>query len=237
MSHPSFVTTDARLNASRQNAQSSTGPRTAEGKTVSSLNALKTALTGRTVLLPTDDADLYHFHLQAFQAEWKPAGQRETILVQSLADNVWRVERIASLEAAIFAKGRCFFADSYPGEPEAIRKQLIELDIYQGNERQLRNLSLYESRLRRQRDRDTAELRFLQSERLRAEEERKQLAAHAYRDAKSKGLPLDCAALGFDFSTAEIEAFIARREARMEIAVAAHPGSKAFRDARPKSAA
>ncbi len=189
----------------------STGPRTPEGKTVSSQNALKTALTGRTVLLPADDAELYESHISAFRNEWKPAGQRETILVQSLADVTWRVERIASFEAAIFAKGRAFFADSYPDESPAVRKQLIELDIYQSNERELRNLALYEGRLRRQRDRDTAELRLLQAERHRLEEEAKEMAARAYQQAKEANQPFDPAALGFVFSTPEIESFIALR--------------------------
>ncbi len=219
-----------RAITNRENARHSTGPRTAEGKSVSSQNAVKTALTGRTVLLATDDADLYESHTAAFRAEWAPTGQRETILVQSVADNAWRIERIAGLEAAIYAKGRAFFANSYPEEPAAIRRQLIELDIYQGNERELRNLALYESRLRRQRDRDIAELRFLQAERRRIEEEQKELAAHAWRQAKADGAAFDPAALGFVFSTAEIEAFVALRKAQRSIVIAAHPGSNAFRN-------
>ncbi len=224
--HPSaFVVTESRLSANRENAQHSTGPRTPEGKSVSSQNAVKTALTGRTVLLPTDDADLYTSHIEGFRTEWRPTGQRETILVQSVADINWRIERIASLEAAIYAKGRAFFADCYADEPAAIRKQLIELDIYQGNERELRNLALYESRLRRQRDRDIAELRLLQAERRRIEEERKEVAAIAYRKAKQEGNPFDPAALGFDFSIPEIEAFIARRRRETPGAFSVFPAS------------
>ncbi len=229
--HPSSSEQN-RSNANRQNSSHSTGPKTPEGKTVSSQNALKTALTGRAVLLPTDDAELYAAHIGAFRTEWGPAGQREIILVQSLADNAWRVERIASLEAAIFAKGRAFFGDSYPDEPAPIRKQLIELDIYQANERELRNLALYESRLRRQRDRDLAELRCLQEERRRILEEQQELAAHAWRDAKADGKPFDPAAFGFVFSIAEIEAFAALRRAQRQIVIAAHPGSTAFRGPR-----
>ena len=112
-------------------------------------------------------------HLNAFRQEWHPVGQRETVLVQSLADNAWRIERIASLEAAIYAKGRIFFDNAYLHESAPVRKQLIELDTYQANERELRNLALYESRLRRQRDRDLAELRFLQSERRRITKNRR----------------------------------------------------------------
>ncbi len=220
---------ESRLNANRQNAQHSTGPKTPAGKSVASQNAIKTALTGRTVLLPTDDAELYGTHVDSFRVEWGPVGQRETVLVQSLADNAWRIERIASLEAAIYAKGRSFFAESYPEEPASVRKQLIELDIYRSSERELRNLALYESRLRRQRDRDIAELRFLQSERSRVDEEQRELAAQAYREARENNQPFDPAALGFVFSTAEIQAFLALRLAQRRISIAAHPGSKAFR--------
>ena len=49
----------AQIDANRLNAQSSTGPKTEEGKRVTSLNALKTALTGQIVLLPSDDTALY----------------------------------------------------------------------------------------------------------------------------------------------------------------------------------
>ncbi len=46
---------ETKLKANRENATHSTGPKTEEGKKISSHNALKTGLTGRTVLLPTDD--------------------------------------------------------------------------------------------------------------------------------------------------------------------------------------
>src|SRR5882757_3801626 len=46
---------EACLEANRANAQLSTGPRSENGKAKSSLNAVKTALTGSTVLLPADD--------------------------------------------------------------------------------------------------------------------------------------------------------------------------------------
>ena len=54
---------DARLDANRANAQHSTGPCTDEGKAISSMNAVKTGLTGRTVLLTADDAVIYQQHL------------------------------------------------------------------------------------------------------------------------------------------------------------------------------
>lgn len=75
-----------RLSANRANAQKFTGPLTPEGKAVSSLNAVKSGLTGRTVLLPSDDVTAYHAHIARFQRELQPVGDQETHLVQSLAD-------------------------------------------------------------------------------------------------------------------------------------------------------
>ncbi|MDQ2776281.1 MAG: hypothetical protein M3Y57_15390, partial [Acidobacteriota bacterium] len=48
--------------ANRRNCQLSTGPTSETGKANSSLNALKTGLTGRTVLLPAEDAAAYAAH-------------------------------------------------------------------------------------------------------------------------------------------------------------------------------
>jgi hypothetical protein len=75
-----------RLAANRANAQLSCGPKTPEGKAKSSLNAVKTGLTGRTVLLPSEDAEAYETHLLSYWEEFDPVGVRETQLVQSLAD-------------------------------------------------------------------------------------------------------------------------------------------------------
>src|SRR4051812_37783949 len=100
-----------RLAANRANAQVSTGPTTSEGKAKSSLNAVKTGLTGRTVLLPSEDAALYRAHVERFHQELQPIGERETTLVQNLADTQWRLNRIPGLEAALFALGHRRYAD------------------------------------------------------------------------------------------------------------------------------
>jgi hypothetical protein len=59
---------DARLLA---NSQHSTGPRTDQGKPVASQNDLKTALTGRTVLHPTDERARYEQHLSHYFEFWR----------------------------------------------------------------------------------------------------------------------------------------------------------------------
>jgi hypothetical protein len=95
MSAPSAsLSSERRLAANRANAQLSTGPTTPAGKAKSSLNAVKTGLTGRTVLLPSEDAEAYAAHLARYQEEFQPVGVRETQLVQNLADTQWRLDRI-----------------------------------------------------------------------------------------------------------------------------------------------
>ena len=221
MSHQPFNNSslsEARLNANRQNAQHSTGPKSAEGKSVASQNATKLALTGRTVLLPTEDAARYESHVNGFFTDYQPFGTAETSLTQSIADVHWRIERIHSAEMAYYAKGRAILANNWDDEPADMRAAMIDLDIQQYYQREFRNLQIQEARLRRQRDRDVAELRFLQNERRRLIEERQDLAAHAYNQAKIEQKPFDPAALGFVFSTAEIETYIALRKAKRAIA-------------------
>jgi hypothetical protein len=146
---------EARLEANRANSQCSTGPRTPQGKAISSLNAVKTGLTGRTVVLPSDDAAAYQQHVAAYEKEYKPVGLRECELVQSLADTRWRLNRIPKLEAAIYAQGEAEYDD-----PTG-----TELQTYLKYEKQLKNLHLQEARLNRRFDKDLAELRQLQKQR------------------------------------------------------------------------
>src|SRR4051812_3792190 len=115
-----------RLAANQANAQLSTGPKTSAGKAVSSLNAVKTGLTGRTVLLPSEDAVQYQAHVARFQKGLQPVGERETELVQSLADTQWRLNRIPGLEFGLFAIGRKRYADLFEEETdEQIRAALF----------------------------------------------------------------------------------------------------------------
>ena len=52
---PSESVSTVQLQANRANAQLSTGPKSLDGKATACLNAVKTGLTGRTVLLHTDE--------------------------------------------------------------------------------------------------------------------------------------------------------------------------------------
>src|SRR5438270_12722985 len=102
-----------RIAANQRNAQLSTGPTSETGKAKSSLNAVKTGLTGRTVLLPGDDAEAYQTHIDSFFHRWDPVGDGERNLAQSLADTEWRLLGIPALEMGIYALGRLEFASEF----------------------------------------------------------------------------------------------------------------------------
>jgi hypothetical protein len=164
---------ELRLEANRLNAQLSTGPKTGEGKASSSLNAVKTALTGRTVLLAGDDAAEYERHLAAYAEEFAPIGCQESNLVQSIADSDWRLRRIPVLEMALFARGRVEFAELFEEYEPAARPHLIDAHTFITYEKQIRNLHLQEARLSRRRDKEAAELRRLQAERIQKQQDQK----------------------------------------------------------------
>jgi hypothetical protein len=204
-----------RLLANQANAQLSTGPRTEEGRAKSSLNAVKTGLTGRTVLLPSDDTAEYELHLAAYAEEFAPVGLLETNLVQSIADTDWRLRRIPALESALFAKGRIEFAELFNEQDLAARPHLIDAHTFIAYEKQIRNLHIQEARLARRREKELTELRKLQEER----SSKRGLAVHSAPVAESDACPRFAApertgclvpvvrdqANGFVFSTPEIE--------------------------------
>ena len=161
----------AQLAANRANAQKSTGPRTDTGRATSSKNAVKTGLTGRTLLLPTDDVEEYAAFVTGFERDLKPVGQLECELVQIIADCHWRLRRIQALEYALYAHGHEQFADAFQNSPEEQRYSKILLQTHLIYEKQFRNLQIQEARLDRKSSKAIAELRRLQAERTTAASE------------------------------------------------------------------
>jgi len=201
------MSTAAQIAANQKNAQNSTGPTSQAGKAKSSLNAVKSGLTGHTVLLPSEDAALYETHVSAFVNHYAPVGDDECNLVQSLADTEWRLLRIPALEMGIYAIGRLEFAGLFPDQGEAVRKHLIEAQVFLGYQRQLNNLSIQENRLRRQREKDTASLRELQEKRHKQTEARLDATVRQYLRFTNEQpqTEFDPAQFGFEFSLAEIQ--------------------------------
>jgi hypothetical protein len=204
------MSTAAQITANRSNAQLSTGPTSEAGKSRSSLNAVKTALTGRTILLPGDDVESYTTLVARFMKDFEPVGEEETLLVQSIADTLWRLFRIPSLESAIYALGHIEYQHLFPEEADpAVRFQLIQAKVYLDYGRQIERLITQEARLHRQQEKNYNRLRELKEERARQRSCRLSAAAREYLKAAEAGKQPEfiasTQAIGFEFSIDEIE--------------------------------
>jgi len=114
--------------------------------------------SGPTVLVPADEIAAYRTLVQSLIDRHCPASHEEQVLVQSLADIEWRLSRIPSIEAGIYATGRRELADLHSEQDPAIRAALIEAEIFMKYQREFSDLSLQETRLLRLRRKALARL-------------------------------------------------------------------------------
>jgi hypothetical protein len=100
------IPTEAQIDANRENAKKSTGPRSAEGKAASSRNGLKHGLCAGQHLLPGEDPEEFLFLLKDLSDRLRPEGPAEEKLVQRIAAGQWRLDRALPIEAGIY-RDRC----------------------------------------------------------------------------------------------------------------------------------
>ncbi len=87
------MATKAQIDANRQNAQKSTGPRTDQGKAASSQNALKHGLCTSEAVIHGENRGDFDLHREAFLAEWRPVGVTESMLAERIVSLSWRLRR------------------------------------------------------------------------------------------------------------------------------------------------
>ena len=219
---------ERRLAAHRAHAQLSTGPTSEAGQAISSLNAVKTGLTGQAILFSdAEEARQYQAHLRRVFAWWEPAGDREHTLVQSLADTQGRLNSIPGLESALRALAQARGTHVFSHPDPTIQRLLLQAQAEIAEAKAIKNLRLQESRLLRRYERDEAELKTLRSKRFaveaaqaRAEREQQFREAEAQRRreraqkraarqearaaADTTAQPVLLDTHGFEFSTSEI---------------------------------
>jgi hypothetical protein len=96
------MATERQINANRENARHSTGPKTPEGKALSSANAIRHGLLARQIVLPIEDRAQYLELLAALEAEHQPEGPLETYMVHQMASAQWRLQRLTRIETGFF---------------------------------------------------------------------------------------------------------------------------------------
>ena len=99
------MTSPKKIQANRQNALKSTGPKTPEGKDAARLNATKHGLLSQEVLLPGEDEAALKELGERLRAELQPVGEMEGQLVERIVATQWRLRRLSRVEAGIFAWG------------------------------------------------------------------------------------------------------------------------------------
>jgi len=208
----------AQNSANRANALLSTGPRTAQGKRRSSLNAIRHGLTAQAVVMPSEDVAAYQNLVASYFADLQPKGAVERQFVQTLVDTAWRMNRIAILENNLFA------FESQDGDRRAdpeIRSSVSMISALSDHNRDLATLSLHEQRLSRLSERTLKQLLQLQATRRQREEAEMASAANLRKLHEMKDLPYEPAEDGFVFSNSEIDSYIHRTQRVKEANAAA----------------
>lgn len=97
MKHKKTVT-EAVLDASRDNAQFSTGPRTEKGKSTTSQNALRHGILARKMVLSEDEEKDYQRIWQSWNTFCDPTEQLEQSLVEEITNVSWKLGITEGLE-------------------------------------------------------------------------------------------------------------------------------------------
>jgi hypothetical protein len=210
---------EKQLEANRRNAEKSTGPKTAAGKSKASRNNLRHGLTGHISLLPTEDREAHDAFCNELIDSFTPDTPMETQLANSIAEDSWRLNRARAIENNMFALG-------HGHQHREAQIALADAETFLTQAAAFNLLSIYEQRINRNLQRNMKLLRELQAE-------RKAVHNHALEEAKllaqlnlMNGLPYEPEQNGFVFSIAEINRAIDRDNRLAAAKQAAMPPSK-----------
>ena len=95
------MSTEKQTNANKTNAQSSTGPKTPEGKAISSQNAVKHGFFAKNDVISGEDLAAYEEHRQDIYEEFVPLTPTESVLTQRIASLSWRLMRADRLQTTV----------------------------------------------------------------------------------------------------------------------------------------
>jgi hypothetical protein len=171
---PQKQPSDARLRANRANAKKSTGPKTAEGKGRSALNATRHGILSQVIHLPEEEMNSYNEFTERYVNSLQPVGAVETELANACADLQFRLHRLAAAEHNLFAIGHDEQGELWnTGHPES-HAALTMAETLRRSGDPLALLTLYESRLNRRFLQTLKQLRDIQGD--RREQEQRELA-------------------------------------------------------------
>ena len=114
------ATSNKKIEANKQNAKLSTGPRTSEGKRRSSRNSLKHGLLVSDLVIRAgglEDQAEFDALLFGLRDHWQPANLAEDLTVQEIAASYWRTRRAYRFESGDITCWGAGPIDSESNEP------------------------------------------------------------------------------------------------------------------------
>jgi hypothetical protein len=158
---------EIRNEINRANAQKSTGPKTTQGKQLTSMNAFKHGLTGQKLILQPDELEAYDRLTNSLLAETQPKTALEHQIAQKLIDSHFRLNRLAGIENNIL---NFALIQKFTGTHDDERLEIMQAQTCAWTDRSssFDLLGRYEARLSRQALRYSLELERLQTVRANA---------------------------------------------------------------------
>jgi hypothetical protein len=156
------MSTEAQIAANRENAQKSTGPRTAEGKAAVSQNALKHGLFAHEAVIHGEDQALYELHREALLAEWRPVGPTEAMLAERIVSLGWRVRRAERMQDEGYRQVNGISPDDPQGCRGALALGRIATKRWSNNPKLIERLFMHERRIESSMLRTMRQLKKLQ---------------------------------------------------------------------------
>jgi len=92
------MSTLAQHAANILNSRLSTGPKSTQGKAISSRNAQKHGLSSKQVVIKGEGIEEFEDLKRSLYEDNKPANTMEQLLVNEIAENYWRLMRARRLE-------------------------------------------------------------------------------------------------------------------------------------------
>ena len=165
------MSTQAQKLANTANSRMSTGPTTAEGKQNAARNSAKHYLTAKQIVVPGEDPEDYNELHQGLHESWTPANAQESLLVEQIAQNAWRLMRVRRLETALFSKMMPRLEPNRPSIPGTTQLRVpanhedAMLRAFVDNGKEFDNLRRYTTPIERAYHNAIAELTKLQKQR------------------------------------------------------------------------
>jgi predicted DNA-binding helix-hairpin-helix protein len=103
---------DKKRQANQANAQKSTGPRTPEGKSRSSQNALRHGGFSKDTLLPSENPKPFYHFRRAWLQDFSPQTCSELFLTERAVSLAWRLHRLTQADTGLHFNALCNFETS-----------------------------------------------------------------------------------------------------------------------------